>query len=67
VLEQDRIEDGDLEHAIALMASNRAIEDTVERARHFGAVAHDALAPFPESAHKNALLQVVDFCIERAH
>jgi octaprenyl-diphosphate synthase len=30
-------------------------------------VARDALAPFPEGAHKNALLQVVDFCIERAH
>jgi octaprenyl-diphosphate synthase len=67
VLEQDRIEDGDLERAVALMETNRAIEDTIERARHFGAVARDALAPFPEGAHKNALLQVVDFCIERAH
>ena len=29
-------------------AQHRAIDDTVERARHFGAVARDALAPFPE-------------------
>jgi octaprenyl-diphosphate synthase len=49
------------------MRSHRAIDDTVERARHFGDVARDALAPFPESAHKSALLEAVDFCISRAH
>ena len=50
VLEDGAIATGDLEQAIALMRSHRAIDDTVERARHFGAVARDALAPFPESA-----------------
>jgi octaprenyl-diphosphate synthase len=49
------------------MESHDAIADTVERARHYGAVARDALAPFPDGPHKTALLQVVDFCIERAH
>jgi octaprenyl-diphosphate synthase len=67
VLEQDDIRDGDLEHAVALMGTHDAIADTVERARHYGAVARDALAPFPDGPHKTALLQVVDFCIERAH
>ena len=67
VLEQESIREGDLDRAVALMESQRAIEDTIERARHYGAVARDALAPFPESPHKSALLQVVDFCIERAH
>jgi len=67
VLEQESIREGDLDRAVALMEGQRAIEDTIERARHYGAVARDALAPFPESPHKNALLQVVDFCIERAH
>jgi octaprenyl-diphosphate synthase len=62
-----QIEDGDLERAIGLMRRHRAIDDTVERARHFGAVACDALAPFPESAHKAALLEAVDFCIARAY
>jgi len=61
------IEDGDLETAIHLMRRNRAIEDTVERARHFGAVARDALAPFPESDWRSALLEAVDFCISRAY
>ncbi len=67
VLEAGEIADGDLERAIALLRNNRAIEDTVERARHYGAVARDALAPFPESVHRDALVEVVDFCIERAH
>ena len=65
VLEEGRIEDGDLEHAIQLMRNHDAIDDTVARARHFGAVARDALAPFPESLHKSALLEAVDFCIGR--
>jgi octaprenyl-diphosphate synthase len=67
VLEKGEIADGDLDRAIALLRSHRAIEDTVERARHYGDVARDALAPFPDSAHRDALVEVVDFCIERAH
>ncbi len=65
VLEHGSIEEGDLDRAIALMRTHKALDDTVERARHFGAVARDALAPFPESAHKAALLEAVDFCIAR--
>jgi octaprenyl-diphosphate synthase len=65
VLETGEIGAGDLDRAIDLMRAHRAIEDTVERARHFGAVARDALAPFPESPHKAALLEAVDFCISR--
>ncbi len=65
VLEEGNIADGDLEHAVELMRTHRAIEDTIARARHFGAVARDALAPFPESPHKSALLEAVDFCISR--
>ena len=67
VMVDGAIEDGDLETAIHLMRRNRTIEDTVERARHFGAVARDALAPFPESDWRSALLEAVDFCISRAY
>ena len=67
VLEDEQIEDGDFEQAVEQMRNHRAIDDTVERARHFGAVARDALAPFPESENKAALLEVVDFCIARAY
>ena len=67
VLEAGEIREGDLTRAIDLMREHNAIDDTIERARHFGAVASDALAPFPESQYKTALLEAVDFCIARAY
>ena len=66
-LEAGSIEDNDLTTAIGMMRRHGAIEDTIERARHYGAMARDALALFPSSAWKQALLEVVDFCIARAH
>ena len=64
------LEDGDngaerLEKARALMARHGALADTIQRARHFGAIARDALAPMPATPQKDALLEVVDFCISR--
>ncbi|SEP67880.1 octaprenyl-diphosphate synthase [Faunimonas pinastri] len=61
------IEEGDLERAISLLDRTKAIADTIERARHYGAMATDALAWLPESASKSALLEAVRFSIERAH
>lgn len=49
------------------MRRHRALEDTIERARHYGAIARDALALFPKSPMKQSLLDAVDFCIARAH
>ncbi|MEA1833289.1 polyprenyl synthetase family protein [Methylobacterium durans] len=66
-LEKGEVETGDLETARAILRRHRALEDTVERARHYGAMARDALALFPNGRTKAALLQVVDFCIARAH
>ncbi|MBK8173821.1 MAG: polyprenyl synthetase family protein [Rhodospirillales bacterium] len=63
-LEQD---DADLDRAIALLNRCQALSDTVERARSYGLAAARALAPFPESLEKRALLDVVAFCIERAY
>jgi octaprenyl-diphosphate synthase len=67
VLEQGDIEEGDLETALATMKKHRALEDTVERARHYGAMARDALELFPDSPWRRALLETVDFCVGRAH
>jgi octaprenyl-diphosphate synthase len=61
------IRDGDLDQAIALMAKHHAIEDTIGRARHYGAIATDALALVPPSEIKTALEETVAFCIARAH
>ena len=57
----------DLGEAISLLDRTRALKDTVERARHYGAMAHDALAPLPTSRSRLALLEAVAFCIARAH
>ena len=45
----------------------RALEDTISRAQHYGAMAVDALALFPPSPMKAALEQVVAFCLARSH
>ncbi len=66
-LERGEIGDGDLDHAIGLMNKHRALEDTLSRAQHYGAMAVDALALFPPSPMKSALEQVVAFCLARSH
>ena len=66
-LQQGEQKDGDLEHATMLMAKHATIEDTITRARHYGAIAKDALAIFPESDYRTALIDVVDFCISRTY
>ncbi len=66
-IEEGESGDDALQHALGLIARSGAIADTVARARHFGGIARDALAPLPKSRHKAALLDVIDFCIERAN
>jgi octaprenyl-diphosphate synthase len=59
-------DDAALEKAKALLRKHRALEDTVERARHYGAMAKDALGIFPPSPLKSAMTDVVDFCVSRS-
>src|ERR1700753_1216607 len=66
-LERSDIKDGDLDHAIGLMNKHRALEDTMSRAKHYGAMVIDALALFPPSPMRSALEQVVAFCLARSH
>ena len=66
-LEEGKIGDNDLNYAIGLMTKHRALEDTLNRAQHYGAMAVDALALFPPSPMKSALEQVVAFCLARSH
>jgi octaprenyl-diphosphate synthase len=66
-LERSETDETDLEHAIGLMAKHRALEDTVTRAHHYGAIATDALALFPASPMKEALAEAVEFAIARTH
>jgi len=57
----------DLQHAISLIDKHDALSDTISRARHYGAIAIDALAIFPESDLRQALCDLVEFCISRDH
>jgi len=67
VVERGETSERDLESAIDRMHRHRAIVDTIARARHYGAIARDALAPLPASEHRTALLDVVDFCVARVN
>jgi octaprenyl-diphosphate synthase len=64
-IEANATDDAALERAIGMMARHGSIADTIGRARHFGEIARDALAPLPNSPQKAALLDVIDFCISR--
>ncbi|WP_421853263.1 polyprenyl synthetase family protein [Oricola sp.] len=64
-LERGENGDAELEKARGLMVKYAAIADTIQRARHFGEIARDALAPLKPTPQKEALLDVVEFCIAR--
>ncbi|HSE78039.1 MAG TPA: polyprenyl synthetase family protein [Alphaproteobacteria bacterium] len=66
-LEDQQQQDGDLARAIQLMERHGSLRDTVERARHYGAMARDALGVFSDSVEKRALVEVIDFAIHRAY
>ncbi len=66
-LEKGEIGAGDLEFALTTIKKHRALEDTIERARHYGAMAVDALELFPASPWKHALRDAVEFAVSRAH
>jgi octaprenyl-diphosphate synthase len=66
-IERGEVGEGDVERAVQIMHKHRALEDTIERARHYGAMARDALALFPHSPMKQALLDAVAFVVNRTH
>jgi octaprenyl-diphosphate synthase len=55
----------DLDLALGLMESCGAIRATLDRATRFAATAKAALAPFPDSALRQALLDVADYTVSR--
>ena len=66
-LEQVEQGEHDLAHAVGLLERHGALRDTVARAAHYGAIARDALGIFPDGPAKRSLVEIVDFCIERAY
>ncbi|QDP19911.1 polyprenyl synthetase family protein [Sphingomonas xanthus] len=66
-MQGDRTADVDLAHATALIRDTGALADTLERARHYGRRAIDALAPFSAGRAKAALIEAVEFAVARAY
>jgi octaprenyl-diphosphate synthase len=59
--------DANLDKALGLITKYGALNDTIARAIHYGTIARDALAPLPDTPWKSALLEVIDFSIERVN
>jgi octaprenyl-diphosphate synthase len=62
-----RVSDSDLAHAIRLLRDADALSDTIERARQYARRAIDALAKFPSSKAKTALVDAAEFAVARAY
>jgi octaprenyl-diphosphate synthase len=63
----EKVSDADLAEATALLRSTGALADTVERARQYARRAIDALAMFPVSKAKTALVEAAQFAVARAY
>jgi octaprenyl-diphosphate synthase len=63
----NRVAQSDFEHAVSLLRRHGAIDDTLDRARHYGQRAIDAIGHFPASDAKAALIEAVEFAIARAY
>ncbi|WP_022729977.1 polyprenyl synthetase family protein [Fodinicurvata sediminis] len=66
-LEEQDIRDGDLEQALQLLVRHNALEDAKTRAFAYAGEARAAMEIFPESEIRSALLESVDFCVERLY
>lgn len=57
----------DLERAIGLMQRHDVLADCMAKARAYGARAASALNEMPDGHERKILLDLIDFCVERAH
>jgi octaprenyl-diphosphate synthase len=62
-----RTEDADFAHAVELVRRHGAVQATRERARHFAERACDALAMFPDSRAKAAMVEAARFAVSRGY
>jgi octaprenyl-diphosphate synthase len=66
-LEQGEQREGDLARAIELLERHGALADSLGRAARYAEAARAALDAFPAVPAKAAMLDLVDFCVERAY
>ncbi len=63
----EQADDADLAQAVELLRSSGALDDTIERARHYARRAIDSLAIFPSGKAKTALAETAEFAVARAY
>ncbi|MND33842.1 Octaprenyl-diphosphate synthase [compost metagenome] len=66
-IEKGESSDQNLEKALGLITRHDALKDTIARALHYGKIARDALAPLPAGPLKDAMMEVIDFTIQRVN
>ncbi|MBA3667418.1 MAG: polyprenyl synthetase family protein [Sphingomonas sp.] len=66
-MQGERSSGDDLARATRLIEGTGALADTMERARHYGRRAIDALAPFPAGRARSAMTEAVEFAVARAY
>jgi octaprenyl-diphosphate synthase len=66
-LEQVEQREGDLAYAIGLLERRDALADSFARAVGFSEAARHSLEGFPPSPARQAMLDLADFCVERAY
>ncbi len=57
--------EGDFAYALDTLKRYDALHDALDRARHYAAIARDALGVFPYHPIKEALLDIVEFTVQR--
>jgi octaprenyl-diphosphate synthase len=62
-----RQEDGDLEHALELMAKHKALEETRKDAVYWAEKAKTSIAHLPASDIRDCLMALPDYVVSRAH
>ena len=67
VMSPEQQEEGDLSHAIYLIRATGAAEATLVEAKAYVDLAKTALRALPQSEWTQALSDLADFCISRAH
>lgn len=58
---------GDLKRATQMLETSGAIRATIERAREYGAKARGNLDTFEDTLHKRALIEAIDFAVNRSY
>ena len=64
-LEDGEQTDDDLSEAMSILTRHNALEDAMGEARRHGEEARNMLERFPDNSYRAALLELVDFCVDR--